>query len=68
MAVKIRPSSEVNIGQEVYAIGNPDETEKFLSKGIISNKHSMKIVLGYKLMQLFILISAGEISSMTNGT
>ncbi|ACJ19661.1 S1C family serine protease [Coxiella burnetii] len=41
-AVKMRPSSEVNIGEEVYAVGNPQGTEKSLSKGIISNKHPVK--------------------------
>lgn len=40
--VKIRPSADVKIGEEVYAIGNPKGTEKSLSKGIISNKHRVK--------------------------
>jgi len=41
-SVKIRPSADVKIGEEVYAIGNPKGTEKSLSKGIISNKHTVK--------------------------
>ncbi len=40
--VAIRPSETVNIGEVVYAIGNPRGTEKTLSKGIISNKHRVK--------------------------
>lgn len=39
--VQIRPSSQVEIGEVVYAIGNPRGTEKTLSKGIISNKHKV---------------------------
>jgi len=36
--VNIRPSKKVQIGEQVYAIGNPDGFEKTISRGIISNK------------------------------
>lgn len=37
--VQIRPSSQVLIGEEVIAIGNPKGYQKSISKGIISNKY-----------------------------
>ncbi len=37
--VKMRSSASVEIGEGVYAIGNPKGTEKSISKGIVSNKH-----------------------------
>jgi len=37
--VKIRQSSQVQIGEEVIAIGNPKGYQKSISKGIISNKY-----------------------------
>lgn len=40
--VNIRGSSDVKIGEIVYAVGNPKGTEKTLSKGIISNRHKVK--------------------------
>ncbi len=40
--IKIRASITVNIGEEVYAIGNPKGYEKTISKGIISNKYKFK--------------------------
>lgn len=45
--VKIRASKTVKIGEEVFAIGNPDGLEKTISRGIISNKHMKngKIIL-----------------------
>ncbi|MBS0358778.1 MAG: serine protease [Proteobacteria bacterium] len=36
--VKIKPSAEVDIGEEVYAIGNPEGLEKTISRGLLSNK------------------------------
>jgi len=36
--VNIRPSKTTAIGEEVYAVGNPDGKERTISKGIISNK------------------------------
>jgi S1-C subfamily serine protease len=38
-AVPIRPSKSVNIGEDVFAIGNPEGQMKTISRGIISNKH-----------------------------
>lgn len=37
--VDIRLSRDVDIGEDVYAIGNPEALEKSISRGIISNKH-----------------------------
>lgn len=34
--VPLRPSDDLMIGEEVYAIGNPDHIENYLSKGLIS--------------------------------
>src|SRR3990167_3339232 len=38
---KIRNSQSVKIGESVFAIGNPQGTEKSLSQGIISNLHKV---------------------------
>lgn len=38
--VKIRQSKAVNIGEEVFAIGNPEGYERTISRGIISNKYT----------------------------
>ncbi len=38
--VSIRPSKEVNIGENVFAIGNPEGLERTISSGIISNKYA----------------------------
>lgn len=43
--VKIRLSRQVDIGEDVYAIGNPEALEKSISRGIISNKHEGSVVL-----------------------
>lgn len=37
--IKIRPSNQVQIGEEVIAIGNPNGYQKSISKGIVSNKY-----------------------------
>lgn len=37
--VSIRPSKEVSIGENVFAIGNPEGLERTISSGIISNKY-----------------------------
>lgn len=37
--VTFRPSVEVEIGEEVFAVGNPHGLEKTITQGIISNKH-----------------------------
>jgi hypothetical protein len=39
--VSLRDSSDVKIGETVFAIGNPQGTEKTLSQGIISNRHQL---------------------------
>ena len=39
--VSLRDSSDVKIGETVFAIGNPQGTEKTLSQGIISNRHEL---------------------------
>lgn len=39
--VAIRDSSQVKIGEVVFAVGNPQGTEKTLSQGIISNRHNV---------------------------
>ncbi len=39
--VVIRDSSQVKIGEVVFAVGNPQGTEKTLSQGIISNRHNV---------------------------
>jgi serine protease Do len=39
--VNIRPSKEIDIGEDVYAIGNPEGYERTISKGIISNKDNI---------------------------
>lgn len=46
--VKMRRSSEVRIGEVVYAIGNPRNSYRTISKGIVSNKQETKY--GYALM------------------
>lgn len=56
-AVKIRPSQNVQIGEDVYAIGNPVRFEKTISKGIISNKINRGDVI---LLQTDASISPGS--------
>lgn len=36
--VKIRQSQDVKVGEQVFAVGNPEGLEKSISQGIISNK------------------------------
>lgn len=36
--VRIRDSKDVKVGEQVYAIGNPEGLEKSISQGIVSNK------------------------------
>lgn len=43
--VKLKNSEEVDIGEEVYAIGNPEGLEKTISNGIISNKQKKNNIL-----------------------
>jgi serine protease Do len=38
--IKIRNSKDVKVGEQVYAIGNPEGLEKTITQGIISNKRS----------------------------
>jgi serine protease Do len=40
--VKIRNSENVKVGEQVYAVGNPEGLEKSISQGIISNKRKDK--------------------------
>lgn len=40
--VKLRDSFSVDIGEDVYAVGNPHGLEKSISRGIISNKFDFK--------------------------
>jgi serine protease Do len=55
--VKIRSSISVNIGEEVFAIGNPEGYEKTISKGIISNKYTKG---KYEILQTDASISHGS--------
>lgn len=55
--VEFRDSSTVDIGEEVYAIGNPHGLEKSISRGIISNKHKF---LGDTVLQTDATISFGS--------
>lgn len=57
--VKIRPSNEVNIGEEVFAIGNPEGYEKTISQGIISNKYTSEDGQ-YVILQTDAAISQGS--------
>lgn len=55
--VALRKSSTVNIGENVYAIGNPEDFTKSISNGIISNKHAVR---GMTLLQTTAPISPGS--------
>lgn len=55
--VDIRPSKDVQIGESVYAIGNPEGFDKTISNGIISNKHDMH---GIIILQTTAPISHGS--------
>jgi serine protease Do len=55
--VALRKSSTVNIGENVYAVGNPEEFNKSISNGIISNKH---VVRGMTMLQTTAPISPGS--------
>lgn len=55
--VNIRPSKSVHIGEEVFAIGNPEGHEKTISRGIISNRI---IGDGIELLQTDASISEGS--------
>ncbi len=55
--VIIRPSSSVKIGEDVFAIGNPEGQMKTISKGIISNKTKED---GIELLQTDASISHGS--------
>jgi len=55
--VNIRPSNSVKIGEEVFAIGNPEGRMKTISKGIISNKLKED---GIELLQTDASISHGS--------
>lgn len=55
--VLTRSSTEVKIGEDVYAIGNPHGLEKTISRGIISNKHKF---IGGWLLQTDATISFGS--------
>jgi serine protease Do len=55
--VNIRPSKSVRIGEEVFAIGNPEMHEKTISRGIISNK---LINDGIEILQTDASISQGS--------
>jgi serine protease Do len=55
--VTIRPSSSVKIGEDVFAIGNPEGQMKTISKGIISNKLKED---GIELLQTDASISSGS--------
>ncbi len=55
--VKIRPSNSVKIGEEVYAVGNPEGFEKSISNGIISNKYESD---GIAVLQTTAAISPGS--------
>lgn len=55
--VELRPAEKVNIGEPVYAIGNPVGLSKSLSRGIVSNKHRWQ---GLNLLQTDASISKGS--------
>jgi len=55
--VPIRRAGQVQIGEPVYAIGNPMGLHKSLSRGIISNKHSWR---GINLLQTDASIAKGS--------
>ncbi len=55
--VKMYNANEIEIGEEVYAIGNPIGLDKSLSRGIISNKHIWR---GGTLLQTDASISKGS--------
>lgn len=55
--VPIRPSHSVKIGEDVFAIGNPEGRMKTISKGIISNKSFED---GVELLQTDASISHGS--------
>lgn len=55
--VTIRPSKSVKIGEDVFAIGNPEGQMKTISKGIISNKLKED---GIELLQTDASISSGS--------
>lgn len=55
--VTIRDSKDVKIGEDVFAIGNPRGLEKTLSRGIISNRITLK---GITLLQTDAAISSGS--------
>jgi hypothetical protein len=54
---EIRRSKSVEVGESVYAIGNPKQLTKSISDGIISNKHDIN---GLVLLQTNAAISAGS--------
>lgn len=56
-SVNMRPSRSVEIGEEVFAIGNPEGHEKTISRGIISNKENRD---GVELLQTDASISHGS--------
>ncbi len=56
--VQVRPSKEVAIGENVYAVGNPGGLNKTISKGIISNKYSTSD--GFTVLQTDAAISGGS--------
>jgi serine protease Do len=55
--VNIRPSNELAIGTDVYAIGNPEEQERTISNGVISNKGNVN---GKFMLQTNASISHGS--------
>lgn len=55
--VNLRPAASVNIGEEVYAIGNPDGLQRTISRGIISNRYMTRAGL---ILQTDAAISPGS--------
>ncbi|HEU5280360.1 MAG TPA: serine protease, partial [Gammaproteobacteria bacterium] len=55
--VKMRRAKTVEIGEEVYAVGNPERIEKTISDGIISNKLDVR---GLIILQTNASISHGS--------
>lgn len=55
--VNMLPSTEVNIGEDVYAIGNPYGIEKSIARGIISNKRHVD---GAWVLQSDVTLEAGS--------
>jgi serine protease Do len=55
--IKIRSTKDVKVGEQVYAVGNPEGLEKSISQGIVSNKRKDK---GGYILQTDAAVSFGS--------